>query len=176
MKKLNLQQFNQVYQLFEKAFIPAELRPYEQMKTLYNHNEFQIYTRIDNEQLIAAMIVWEFDEFVYFENFAVDQKFRGQGIGSQFLKELQRFYADKLLILEVEKPFDEISEKRIQFYQRHQWKLNPYEYIQPLLRENEEDVHLQLMSYPNQINNQQFQNIKNTLFKYVYKRRSSREY
>lgn len=169
MKLLTNEQFDQAYNLFEKAFIPAELRPYELMKTLFLNKEFLIYGLFKNDEIIAAIIVWEFDDFIYLENFAVSNQLRGQGIGGYILEEMKKIYLNRLIVLEVEQPFDEMSQRRIAFYKRHQWILNPFHYIQPLLRENSEDVHLMLMSTPHCIDEDDFQHIKNVLFQKVYK-------
>ena len=81
MIKINEESFDMVYQLFEEAFILAELRPYEKMKELFLKEEFVIYGYNLEGKLAGAILVWEFDECIYLENFAVDSKLRNQGIG-----------------------------------------------------------------------------------------------
>ena len=92
MKKLNIQEFDEVYALFEKAFIPAELRPYEKMLPLLEKGEFDVYGYYQNNKLTGALLIWEFDDFVYLENFAVDESVRGQGIGSILLDEMKTLF------------------------------------------------------------------------------------
>lgn len=170
MKQITNQQFKQVYQLFEKSFIPAELRPYELLYSLFLKGELKIYIQEQKTDIVGAMIVWELNDYIYLENFAVCENLRGQGIGGTLLEELKKIYPHHSIVLEVEEAKDEISQRRIQFYQRHQWIFNPYGYIQPQLRKNVENVYLYLMTYPHAINQQQFIQIKEELFHKVYNR------
>lgn len=168
MEKLKYENFDEAYALFENAFVPAELRCYNQMKELFLQNKFVIYEYRKDIQLIGAMIVWEFNECIYLENFAVASSMRNQGIGSFFMKQIKDMYPNHLIVLEVEEPVDSLSTRRVDFYQRHHFKLNPFHYIQPALRENADKVHLMLMSYPDCMHNEKYQHIKKILFKEVY--------
>ncbi|WP_028043456.1 GNAT family N-acetyltransferase, partial [Candidatus Stoquefichus massiliensis] len=96
MEKISINEFDEVYALFEKAFPLAELRPYELMKELFENNEFVIYSYVHNQRIVGALIVWELSDFVYLENFAVDESLRGQGIGSYFLDEAKKLYANQI--------------------------------------------------------------------------------
>ena len=117
------------------------------------------------------MIVWELENCVYLENFAIETKMRGQGLGTYFLQQFCHLYKDKFLFLEVEVPHDEISRKRIQFYERMGFVLNPYQYIQPTFRENDHSVQLTFMTYPKVMDDQQYQMIKKEIFKVVYQQK-----
>lgn len=97
MKKISIEQFDEVYHLFQQSFIPAELRPYQQMKELFEKDMFTIYAQYEKDALLGAMIVWELKSCIYLENFAVDSQMRGKGLGSQFLKEICCLYKDDFL-------------------------------------------------------------------------------
>ncbi|MBS5113684.1 MAG: GNAT family N-acetyltransferase [Coprobacillus cateniformis] len=168
MEKITLKEFDEVYALFDKAFIPAELRPYEKMKLLFLEDEFVIYGMSQDEKIVGAIIVWEFNDFVYLENFAVDQSLRGQGLGSQILQAVKELYPHQLLVLEVEEPIDDLTKRRVAFYQRNQYVLNPYHFVQPPLRKNAPKVELMYMSYPDSINVYAFDQIKKQIFRIVY--------
>ena len=114
MEKITLKEFDEVYALFEKAFIPAELRPYEKMKLLFLEDEFVIYGMYQDGRIIGAIIVWEFNDFVYLENFAVDQSLRGQGLGSQILQAIKELYPHQLLVFN-QKTSGFLSKKSICF-------------------------------------------------------------
>lgn len=168
MEKIKKNEFDSVYELFMKAFPLAELRPYELMKDLFEREEFVIYLYQKDEQIKGALIVWEFNDFIYLENFAVDETLRGQGIGSYFLEEVKKIYSHQLIVLEVEEPVDTITKRRVAFYERNQFHLNPYHFIQPALRENAPQVELMLMSYPQSIDMYAFDHIKKYIFRIVY--------
>ena len=170
MRKIDLKQFDEVYTFFQQAFIPAELRDYDEMKMLFEKGLFVIYGEYEDDYLLAAMIVWELEHCVYLENFAVSEKARGKGIGSFVLKEFTRLYKDCFLFMEVEVPYDSISRRRIQFYEKNGYLSNRYTYIQPPFRKDDEPVHLTFMTYPSCMNEEQCHDIKEEIFKVVYQR------
>lgn len=172
MRKINEKQFDQAYDLFSKAFISAELRPYARMKKLFDENQFVIYEMTHLQEMIGAMIVWELSEGIYIENFAVSEKARNQGIGSTMITQIQNIYPNHLLVLEVEKPHDEYSRRRVAFYQRNHFLPNANcQYIQPALREHAVHIDLMLMSYPHALTEEVFKRIKKEIFEKVYQQK-----
>lgn len=170
MKILVKEELNEAYQLFQKSFPISELRPYEKMIHLFDKGLFHVYGEYQQDKLVGALLIWEFDDFVYLENFAVDQTLRGQGIGSILLNEMKLLFPTKLHILEVETPQDELTKRRVGFYERNDYILNPFHYIQPTFRLADEGVELMLMSYPNPINVYTFDQIKKQIFRAVYQK------
>ena len=59
----------------------------------------------------ALMALWDFDDFVFFEHFAVDPACRNGGIGGQMLDALLARY-DKPACLEAELPETELAARR----------------------------------------------------------------
>lgn len=170
MEKIGVEHFDDVYHLFQDSFIPAELRPYKQMKELFEKNFFTIYAQYEKDKLLGTMIVWELKNCIYLENFAVNSQIRGRGLGSQFLKEFCRLYKDNFLFLEVEEPHDEVSKKRIQFYEKWGFVLNPYHYLQPTFRGHDQPVTLTMMTYPDSMTEEQYKTIKKEIFEVVYQK------
>lgn len=168
MKLTEREQFDIVYHIFEQSFIPGELRPYDKMKDLWLQKKFKIYQYEKQGSIVGGLSLWEFDDFIYIENFAVKEEMRGYGIGGQMIDYIQSLYAGQLLVLEVDKPVDKISQQRIAFYQRHHWIYNHYHYIQPNLRSNSPIIHLMIMSYPTPLDDDLFTKIKLQIFQQVY--------
>ncbi len=172
MRKIDKVYFDQAYDLFHEVFILAELRPYAKMKKLFDENQFVIYEMTHLQEMIGAMIVWELSEYIYIENFAVSEKARNQGIGSTMIKQIQDIYPNHLLVLEVEKPHDEYSRRRVTFYQRNHFLPNDNcHYIQPPLREHSVHIDLMLMSYPHALTEEVFKRIKKEIFENVYQQK-----
>lgn len=171
MDKISLQQFDEVYQLFECSFVQSELRPYKTMKDLFQQGLFSIYAKYQQNKLQGAMIVWELTHCVYLENFAVDETMRGKGLGSNFIEQFCQLYKDQFLFLEVEKPHDEWSRRRIQFYQRKGFLYNDYGYLQPAFRNEDQPVYLMLMTYPQYMDEAQYQTIKKEIMEVVYQQK-----
>ncbi|MNP71582.1 hypothetical protein D3C76_1679860 [compost metagenome] len=75
----------------------------------------------------------------------------------------------KPVLLEVEPPLGEMEQRRIGFYERLGFHLNPYAYVQPPLREENADLPLQIMTYPNPVDVEEFNLYREILYTEVYK-------
>lgn len=120
MKLMPQGDFDKVYQLMEVSFSSDEHRTYEEEKELLCRSEYEIYVLPDetSDDIKAFMAVWEFDSIVYLEHFAVNPKFRNEGIGSDMIQELLRMFSKKIC-LEVELPEEKLAARRIEFYRRN---------------------------------------------------------
>lgn len=96
-------------------------------------------------EFIGLLFHWNAGEFHYVEHLAICSKLRGQDMGS---KALSAFCRGKRVILEIDPPVDEISIRRLHFYQRLGFVENPHEYIHPSFRRPFTPHKLVLMSYP----------------------------
>lgn len=77
--------------------------------------------------------------------------------------------SNKPVLLEVERVLGEMEQRRIGFYERLGFHLNPYDYVQPPLREGNEDLPLLIMTYPNPVDEEEFQLYREILYSEVYK-------
>ena len=71
---------------------------------------------------VGFISFWDLGDFIYVEHFATDSAVRGKGLGGMAVETLCRT-AEKPVVLEVELPVDDISRRRIAFYERHGFKL-----------------------------------------------------
>ena len=74
----------------------------------------------------------------------------------------------KPFVLEVEPPTEEEAKRRIDFYRRSGFFLNEYHYIQQPLEEGRDPVELKIMSYPEELNREGFDRVKERLYKCVF--------
>ena len=170
LKTLEKGQFDQIYEIMEKSFPRDEHRPYEEQKALLNKKEYKIYTAESKDTIngIAGFFaVWDLEEVVFVEHFAVNSLFRNRGLGRKMLKELISAAA-KPLCLEVEIPVDELTKRRTAFYERNGFSLNEYPYIQPALSTGQEEVPLLIMTTGGKVSKEEFERIKNLLYEKVY--------
>lgn len=139
--------FGQAWQLYEAAFPPMERREEELHRRLLAHPQFHTELFLHEQQLVALLFWWQFSGIRFVEHLAVDPQRRNQGIGQvvmkRFLTELQ-----DLVVLEVDLPTDENSRRRIGFYERLGFKLNPFAYRQLPMREGGCAVEMLLLSFP----------------------------
>ena len=96
------------------------------------------------EYLLGLLTTWHFEEFIYIEHFAIDPDLRSRGYGAEALK---TFIAQQQcpIVLEAEPPTDELSTRRIRFYERCGLTLYDFPYIQPAYTPESNPVELRLM-------------------------------
>lgn len=102
------------------------------------------------DEFIGILYHWRTAAWYYLEHLAISPALRGQNMGS---KALSAFCEGKRVILEIDPPVDDISIRRLHFYQRLGFIENPQEYIHPSFRHPFEHHKLVLMSYPTTLTN-----------------------
>ena len=161
--------FESLYEVMEKSFPNIERRNYDGQKKLFNNDFYNVIGYKDDDNKVCAFLAfWKFEDFNFIEHFAVDDRMRGNGIGTMLFK----YYltnTEKLTILEVELPEDEISSRRIKYYERMGMKLNEYDYLQPPLQIGNKLLPLKIMSYNEQISYDKFDKLRNEIYRNVYK-------
>lgn len=182
LQRINETDFPEIYRIMQASFSDDEYRPYDEQLALFEKPEYRIYymsaiemERVSNHStgnstMHAAgfLAVWEFESFTYIEHFAVDPVLRNSGTGSAMLQELVRKY-QKQICLEVELPEDELTRRRIGFYERNGFVFNEYPYIQPPISKGKSPVPLRIMTYGSAITQDTFEEMKRVLYQRVYK-------
>ncbi len=137
--------FDPVSELYIASFPPEERRELSEIYQLISKGEIFIYQMIIAKNKIAGLcIFWTFDEFTYLEHLAVNPELRGVGIGEETISLLHK--KSQVLLLETELPVDDISKRRIKFYERNGFKLMQRQYFQPSYGKGKPEVELKLMS------------------------------
>jgi ribosomal protein S18 acetylase RimI-like enzyme len=156
-----------LWEIYTASFPPDERRSYNQQKEIMKNDKYNVIPYLSNNKLIGFLAYWDLTDFIFIEHFAFSSKMRGMGLGSKYLKEfLNKVHGQ--VILEVEPISDDITLRRVGFYKRLGFELNRYDYYQPPFDKSKEPVNLQLMSYNKGLNHQEFQLIKEKLYKDVY--------
>ena len=164
-----IKDFEEIYTIMEESFPSDERRVKEEQRAVFLEPFYKIYAYKDkNERIKAFIAAWEFDEFLFVEHFAVDKTMRNLGIGAKMLRELIDS-TDKRICLEVEPPLSEMPKRRIAFYERNGFSLNGYEYYQPPMSKGKNAIPLMIMTTGGKAEREQYDNIRHTLYKYVYK-------
>lgn len=161
--------FEDAFKIMEEAFPPHEMRTYEGQKILLSEKEYRLLVkRNKDDEMVAFITAWEFDDFTFVEHLAIDHKFRGLGIGTKFLKDFIKNH-NKPVILEVEPGITETAIRRINFYKSLGFYLNDYYHVQPALRDDTGPCELKIMSYPKLLTKEEFSFIRKTMFDRIYK-------
>ncbi len=130
--------YPKLVEIFEASFPKSERRPLPWLKQLVESEpRFHCMAYIANSSLLtphsslnALLCYWHFGTFIYVEYLAANPSQRNAGIGTRLMSEFLAD-ADAPVILEVEPPESELTERRIGFYRRLGFRLLPDAYEQP---------------------------------------------
>lgn len=167
LERLDISDFDEMFDIMEKSFPADERRPKEEQEKLFNISNYKVYC-VKEKNVKAFMAAWEFDTFVFLEHFAVSPEYRNEGLGGRMLTALAAM-CDKKICLEAEPPETDVASGRIHFYERNGFYLNEYPYIQPPISKGKKPVPLMIMTSGEKVSVQEFEEIKSTLYKEVYK-------
>lgn len=168
LTKLTEADFEVVWKIMEESFPIDELRTKEGQKELFAESKYHVYGYVLQKEIVAILAVWEFDTFTFLEHFAVSSSYRNGGIGADVLQQMLAQFMTPI-VLEVELPTRDLAERRIRFYERNGFELNHYEYVQPALNAVSKPIPLMIMSNPHKLKVNEFENIRDILYQYVYK-------
>lgn len=150
--------------LLHSAFPKEERRDtIQQREYTDNNDKFSCYLIKDNNLPIGLLTCWDFEEFIYIEHFAIDPSLRNNGYGQKAITALKEKEV-RPIILEAEEPTNELTKRRIGFYERQGFILQSYAYEQPPYRSNDGWLPMRLMTYGT-IN---LEKAKETIYKEVY--------
>jgi len=155
--------------IYEESFPENERRIYRNTYDLEDFilskdGQFSILGAYEGDTLIGFISYWDFDSRHYIEHFAMDPAKRGANIGGRMLDTfIERVSPD--ILIEVERPVDDITRRRIGFYERHGFRLHPdVDYVQPPYSPGQEGLPMLLMTHGNALPD------PSPLFSYVYPR------
>lgn len=157
-----------VEKTYNDSFPEGERRAFTLLRDLLqNETRFYIYVLLRDGIYVGFITAWTFDDFIYAEHFAIDESARNGGIGANAMKRFLSF-CDKPVVLEVEMPADEMSRRRVGFYERLGYQLDNQIYFQPPYREGESWLEMRLMTFGEINLKQSFEKVKNCIHKNVY--------
>lgn len=118
--------FEEAWKIYSYSFPLFERRNLEPQKRALSQSEcsMDIFLTDEGDDVVGFMLFWEFDDSIYLEHFAVAENFRNGGIGGRMLDLFVEAHKPKRVILDVDLPEDEISKRRIGFYERHGFFVN----------------------------------------------------
>lgn len=122
-----------IYKDMILQFPPEELKTLEELKKITGE-KYKFYDCIIDSAPIGYFALFETDNFLMLDYFAVFKNLHSMGFGSQILKSIQKIFPNKQgLFLEVEKPDEEVPNtyRRIKFYESHGAKRLNVNYLFP---------------------------------------------
>lgn len=165
-ERITEETFDEIFPLLEAAFPVTELRKKEDQRALLREEGYRLYGARRDGGFGAVFALWEIEDFLYIEHFAVAERYRGGGYGGKLLDKLTE---GRTMLLEVEVPEDEMTRRRIAFYERHGLVFHDYPYLQPPMRKGQGMLPLRLMTKPAAIDEKTYERYKKLLYRIVYK-------
>ena len=166
--KTNHEHYPFMEQLLETAFPLQERRDSDKQRKNTDENPLFHNTLItDDDMPIGLLTYWDFHTFVYIEHFAIDSRLRNGGYGSKALEAFKQRVAAPI-VLEAEEPTDELTRRRIGFYQRQGFIMQEIPYLQPPYRPGDEWFPLKLMVHGAVQMEQEYPLIRDTIYREVY--------
>jgi len=160
--------FSRLYNLYTASFPHPERRSWDGlMHELIYEKRFFCNALLQENEFVGFLNYWKFEKFYYIEHFAVQEKMRGNHIGSKAIEMLKQ-QSKVPIVFEVELPVDELTKKRVHFYERLGFTLLVQEYAQPAYIDDETQVPMKLMCNDKTFGNENFKSIKDTLYNDVY--------
>lgn len=156
--------------IYEESFPVYERWNFEEIILRQKESSCRVYAVLDDDKVIGIYVPWHFGTFIFIEYIAIDKYSRGKNYGSIVLKEILDS-AKKMIVIEVEpKESNDMAKKRIEWYERFGFIMSDEKYAMPSLEnlENLTFVNMKIMS-TRSISKEEFLNIKNTLYKEIYK-------
>ncbi len=163
--------FTPVWEIYQNSFPLSEQRTLAHQQTALRSSDFYFMVYREENTIVGLIGYWEIDDYLYIEHYAINPALRGGGYGSRILEDLIR-HTPRTVILEIDEVKDEISTRRLHFYQRLGFVMNPYRH--PLHRYREGDEHqdaiLHILTYPHTIDAATYERFCQDLTDIVMKR------
>lgn len=159
---------DKIEKTYNGSFPPEERRAFSLVRNLIDDNpRFTAYVILKDDCYVGFITTWKLDGFDYVEHFAIDPEARNGGIGATALKKYL-IQTGNPVILEVECPEDEMSRRRVGFYERLGFCLDQHYYMQPPYREGDSPLQMYLMYYGNINLDKHFESVRDCIHKEVY--------
>lgn len=147
------ERWNKVWELYESSFPIAERRKKKDHLHACSDPMFYPLSAWEGNQLLGLLFYWEWDSYRYLEYLAVSPELRGHGYGSQMLRYLRD--TEHTVILEIDPLSNELSVRRLQFYERAGYTLTPYRFVHLPYRLEAQPQELLILSFPKMITKEQ---------------------
>ncbi len=136
-------------------------------RKLSSQCKYHLFAITDYQDVIGMISIVCFDTFVFIFYLAIREDKQGLGLGEKTLAFIKKYY-NKPIVLEVEKGITLNQKRRIAFYERNGFCQLPYYYEQPALHAETESIEMILMYNSGMIPANQFEEIKQLLYQFVY--------
>lgn len=101
-KPKNLLQWLRIYILYQKSFPANEKKPFSLILRTYQKKRTDVWYLTYKERFAGLAITINSQDTILLDYFAISPSMRSYGIGSRVLRSMQKHYAPKGLLIEIE--------------------------------------------------------------------------
>ncbi|MEG1793561.1 MAG: GNAT family N-acetyltransferase [Rikenellaceae bacterium] len=144
--------FAEAWRIYNDNFPFVERRTIKHQEVAFEDEKchFELFT--EGDKPIGMTCYWLFDEYLYVEHLAIDKTNQGGGYGTKLLDFFLKT-SPGLVILEIEPVIDDLTTRRLHFYERFGFQKNDhYHVLVPYHDSTPNDMEMVLMTYPKTIN------------------------
>lgn len=160
--------FYPAFQRTNKASFPENERRSDMAQAMALANpRYRLDAWLDNDIFIGFMGWWDYGDYRYIEHVAVTPEARSVGYGGKMLAA----WLDKSptpVYLEIEEVVDDITRRRLNFYQRLGFVETPMRHQQPPYQGRGGTVPMQVLSWPDALSSKQYQSLIRALHAEVW--------
>lgn len=172
IKSNNTPIWSEVWDLYISSFPEYERRGVLSHQNASQDKSFNTKVALNEEgNLLAFIFYWKINNMIYIEHLAVNTQNRGGSIGTKVVQTLLDEHIGYNVILEIEPPVTEITQRRLRFYNKFGFKENPYEYTHPSYAREIFTYRLDILSYPNKLSQMEYDSfcefISNVILSYI---------
>ncbi len=139
------------WNIYNASFPLTERRTFEQQTAVFKKSGYQVNGYLSENRIIGFIAFWTTTEFVFIEHLAIAPEVRSKGLGSAILKPfIERETIP--VILEIEPVINDLTRRRLKFYQSLGFVQNEHLHYQPPYHAEDLPLHLVILAYPNHIN------------------------
>lgn len=162
--------FNEGMELYAVSFPLHEQRESGSQRRIIYHPDYHFNLIFDDDKFVGLMLCWETEDFIYVEHFCIFPELRNNNYGHLSLELLCR--QGKTVILEIDPPVDEISNRRRRFYKRAGFVANPFAHVHPPYHVGNVGHELVVMSYPDKLSESEYSRFNKYLSEMVMNKNS----
>lgn len=152
--------YPQFVDLYLSAFPLYERRNPDTLPDIFARADYHVDAWVSEDKLLGFLAWWSNDDFSFVEHYAIHPDSRSFGFGSRFLQEWMNEHKETI-ILEIEPVVDELTGRRLSFYQRLLFSTNEHiRHEQPPYHKGLQAVPLEVLSFPGKITEEQYQHFK----------------
>ncbi len=145
--------YHKALETYKISFPFHERREQLSQERILSDNEYH-FGLIYDDVFVGLVLYWETNDFIYIEHLCILPEMRNKRYGQNVLSILQK--KEKILILEIDPPLDDISKRRKGFYERCGFTENSFGHIHPPYHKENDGHQLVIMTCPRQITGNEY--------------------